>query len=143
MNIQQLYNNLSDLNKEISTILKQSGFDTHNDLYDLDCGSDPDSLMLREELTDVLDHLDVVNSILNYLGKKIAGEYTLHKNKNDRYSCDLHEYTCGNRIEFYYYDDDIEKYRWNISTVEHNGSDYYIVGYRDISLNGLKVRIRV
>ena len=91
MNIQQLYNNLSDLNKEISTILKQSGFDTHNDLYDLDCGSDPDSLMLREELTDVLDHLDVVNSILNYLGKKIAGEYTLHKNKNDRYSCDLHE----------------------------------------------------
>ena len=143
MNIQQLYNNFSDLNKEISTILKQSGFDTHNDLYDLDCGSDSDSLMLREELTDVLDHLDVVNSILNYLGKKIAGEYTLHKNKNDRYSCDLHEYTCGNRIEFYYYDDDIEKYRWNISTVEHNGSDYYIVGYRDISLNGLKVRIRV
>ena len=143
MNIQQLYNNFSDLNKEISTILTQSGFDTHNDLYDLDCGSDPDSLMLREELTDVLNHLDVVNSILNYLGKKIAGEYTLHKNKNDRYSCDLHEYTCGNRIEFYYYDDDIEKYRWNISTVEHNGSDYYIVGYRDISLNGLKVRIRV
>ena len=143
MNIQQLYNTVSDLNKQISKILKQAGFDTHNDLYDLDCGSDSDSLMLREELTDVLDHLDVVNSILNYLGKKIAGEYTLHKNKNDRYSCDLHEYTCGNRIEFYYYDDDIEKYRWNISTVEHNGSDYYIVGYRDISLNGLKVRIRV
>lgn len=142
MNIQQLYNTVSDLNKQISTILKRSGFDYHNDLYDLDCGSDSDSLMLREELTDVLDHLDVVNSILNYLGKKIAGEYTLHKNKNDRYSCDLHEYTCGNRIEFYYYDDDIEKYRWNISTVEHNGSDYYIVGYRDISLNGLKVRIR-
>ena len=86
MNIQQLYNNLSDLNKEISTILKQSGFDTHNDLYDLDCGSDPDSLMLREELTDVLDQLDVVHNSLDYLNKKIAGEYTLHKNKNDRYS---------------------------------------------------------
>ncbi|MBQ2604832.1 MAG: hypothetical protein II589_07420, partial [Clostridia bacterium] len=73
MNIQQLYNTVSDLNKQISTILKRSGFDYHNDLYDLDCGSDSDSLMLREELTDVLDHLDVVNSILNYLGKKIAG----------------------------------------------------------------------
>lgn len=143
MNIQQLYNTVSDHNKQISTILKQSGFDTHNDLYDLDCGSDPESLMLREELTDVLDRLDIVHNSIDYLNKKIAGEYTLHKNRSDRYSCDLHEFTCGNRIEFYYYDDDIEKYRWNISTVEHNGSDYYIVGYRDVALDGLKVRIRV
>ena len=142
MNIQQLYNTVSDLNKQISKILKQAGFDTHNDLY-VDCGSDPESLMLCSVLTDVLDRLDIVHNSIDYLNKKIAGEYTLHKNRSDRYSCDLHEFTCGNRIEFYYYDDDIEKYRWNISTVEHNGSDYYIVGYRDISLNGLKVRIRV
>ena len=69
MNIQQLYNTVSDLNKQISTILKQSGFDTHNDLYDLDCGSDPESLMLREELTAVLDHLDVVHNSIDYLNK--------------------------------------------------------------------------
>ena len=64
MNIQQLYNTVSDLNKQISAILKRSGFDYHNDLYDLDCDSDPESLMLREELTDVLDHLENSRRIL-------------------------------------------------------------------------------
>lgn len=142
MNIQQLHNELSELNINIERILTQSGFDIHNDLYDMECGSDPDSLMLREELTDVLDHLDIASSILIYLNKRVAGEYTLHKKSNGRYGCEICEYSCGNRIEFYGYDGDLEKYRWYISRIEHDGNDYYIVGFRKVRLDGLKIRIR-
>lgn len=142
MTIQDLHDQLSELNKTIGQIITRSGFDIHNDLYDLEGSSDPDSLMLREELTDVLDHLDSASSILTYLNKEVIGEYTLHKNDNGRYSCEIREYTCGNRIEFYGYDDDIEKYRWRISRIEHDGSDYYIVGFRDLPLDGLRIRIR-
>ncbi|MBQ1388626.1 MAG: DUF5348 domain-containing protein [Clostridia bacterium] len=140
MNIQQLHDRLNDL--KIEKLLSQSGFDIHNDLYDMECESDPDSLMLREELTDVLYHLDIASSILKHLKKKVVGEYTLHKNNNDRYSCAAWEFTCGNRIEFYDYDDDLEKYRWYVSRIEHNGNDYYIVGFRNLSLDGLRIRIR-
>ena len=31
---------------------------------------------------------------------------------------------------------------WTISSVEHNKKDYYIVGYPDVDLNRLKVRVR-
>lgn len=140
MNIQQLHDRLNELN--IEQILAQSGFDTKNDLYDMECGSDPDSLMLREELTDVLDHLDVASNILKYLNKEVVGEYTLHKNANGKYFCEAWEFSCGNRIEFYGYDDDLEKYRWYISRIEHDGNDYYIVGFRKVRLGGLKIRIR-
>ena len=140
MNIQQLQDRLIDLN--IDKLLTQSGFDIRNDLYEMECGSDPDSLMIREELTDVLHHLDIANSILTYLNKRVEGEYTLCKKANGRYSCGAWEFTCGNRIEFYGYDADLEKYRWYVSRIEHDGNDYYIVGFRNMPLDGLKVRVR-
>ena len=28
------------------------------------------------------------------------------------------------------------------TSVEHNGTDYYLVGYKDVTLSGLTVRVR-
>lgn len=142
MEIQQLHDRLNELNKAIVPILTESGFNKNNDLYDMDCSSDPNAFMLREELTDVLDHLDVVRSILTYINKRVIGEYTLRKNANGRYSCEALEFSCGNTIEFYDYDDGVEAYHWKISRIEHDGTDYYIVGSHKLQLDGLKIRVR-
>jgi len=31
---------------------------------------------------------------------------------------------------------------WTRTVVEHNDEDYYLVGYRDIPMKGLRVRVR-
>jgi len=55
-----------------------------------------------------------------------------------------HEYTCGNTIEFLYYDSYDEREKWAVSSVEHDGTDYYITGnrYKEVKLDGLTVRVR-
>ena len=142
MNLKQLHDQLGELNRTIGQILAKSGFDVCNDLYGMEGGFDPDSLMLREELTDVLNHLEAASNILTYLNKRVVGESTLYKKSNGRYGCETREYSCGNRIEFYGYDEDLEKYRWYISRIEHDGNDYYLVGFRNVPIDGLKIRIR-
>ncbi|MDE6588781.1 MAG: DUF5348 domain-containing protein, partial [Oscillospiraceae bacterium] len=31
---------------------------------------------------------------------------------------------------------------WTITSVEHNGKDYYLVGHKDTPMKGLRVRVR-
>ena len=31
---------------------------------------------------------------------------------------------------------------WTVSSIEHNGQDYYIVYHNDVMLQGLEVRVR-
>lgn len=88
MNLKQLHDQLGELNRTIGQILAKSGFDVCNDLYGMEGGFDPDSLMLREELTDVLNHLEAASNILTYLNKRVVGESTLYKKSNGRYGCE-------------------------------------------------------
>ena len=52
------------------------------------------------------------------------------------------EFTSGNRIEALIYDDNYEIERWVKTSVEHDGNGYYLVGYKDVNMEGLLVRIR-
>ena len=58
-------------------------------------------------------------------------------------------YTSGSGIEFLINEEVLgedghftEVPAWRTSTVEHNGTDYFIVGFKDIDMNGLRVRVR-
>lgn len=150
MNINELMKSLSELNSEFTRLIKKTGIEKYEDLSGIEADSNsPEQFLLVEELRKVMLNISKASDTISYLQKPIKGEYVLHKNRRERYECTAHEYTCGNCIEYYAYDDWNGYYRWVISSVEHDGNDYYIVGSKAISsdgngipLEGLRVRIR-
>lgn len=142
-NLKDLLNELNKVGREAKQILKAVEFDPYEELSGLAINYDnPDEVFLQEELRGVLSKFDEAVSTLEYLRKPITGTYTLHKNRNGRYECERGELTSGSGIEFCHYNNFYERYEWAGSRVEHDGKDYYIVGYNDVPLEGLKVRFR-
>lgn len=86
---------------------------------------------------EVYDKLDDAYQLLRYLQKPVRAEYSLFLNENGRYEVDSgHYYTSGSQIEFYY------DGRWELSRVESHDGEYCILHFRDVDLDGLRVRIR-
>ncbi len=150
MNINELMKSLSVLNSEFARLIKKTRIDKYDDLSEIEAdNNNPEQLLLIVELRNVMLNISNASYTISYLKKPIKGEYVLHKNSDGRYECNAHEYTCGNCIEYYAYDNWEGHYRWVISSVEHDGDDYYIVGSKSLSsdgnaipLEGLRVRIR-
>lgn len=127
--------------KKIISMTKQSDYSEidENIGYDED---DPEERLLENEIYKLLESLDAVKDRIDYLNLPILASGKLTKNKQGRYVLDAHEFHCGDRIEFLYYDDINEKNEWSISTIEHDGNDYYAVGYKKFSLLGVTARLR-
>ncbi len=150
MNINELMKSLSELNYELKSLIRKTKIDRSDDLSGVEADwNNPEQLLLVEELRSAMLKISEVSETISYLEKPIKGEYILHQNSNGRYECSAHEYTCGNCIEYYAYDETEDRYRWGISRVEHNGDDYYIVNSKwlrrdrnNIPLEGLRVRRR-
>ena len=150
MNINELFKSLSELNYELKCLINKTEIDMYDDLSGVEADWDnPEQLLLVEKLGSAMQKISEASYTISYLEKPIKGEYILHKNSNGRYECSAHEYTCGNCIEYYTYDETEERYRWIISSVEHDGDDYYIVNSKRlrfdrnaVPLEGLRVRIR-
>lgn len=139
MKLNELKSNLDRLNSDIKRILKSSGYEDYAELtvdYDSD---NPDELMLHTELSGVMSRLDEITRALNYLNSPIKREGVLCKNGNGRYEIGDYELTSGSPVEVLIYDD---RWEWVSSRIEHDGRDYYLVGARDVDLNGLRGRIR-
>lgn len=142
-NLRELLAEVSKLSVSIDKILRASEFYQYDDLSGLDMDLDnPDEIFLHEELRNVLAQLDKAKCAVEYLESPIMGEYVLHKNGSGRYECEVHEFTSGNTIECLVFDDFDERFKWVATRVEHNGEDYYLVGYKNMSMDGLKIRIR-
>lgn len=142
--LQELTTKLNILNSDIKEILKYSEYEQYEDLSGIEHSNNSEDLLLVENYRILLEKLDSINHILNYLQRPIKEEGTLYLNESGRYQIkgSATYYTSGNGIEFLTYDDYNDSYSWHTSTVEHNGKDYYIVGYSEVSLNGLNVRTR-
>lgn len=127
----------------IRDIVEFSQFDRFDDLSALEIDyNDPEQILLWYELRSVLEQFQNSLDTIEYLEMPIAWTDTLHKNANGRYETEKQEYRSGYQIEAYIYDDYNERYAWIISRVEHDGNDYYIVNYKDVPMEGLKVRKR-
>ena len=77
---------------------------------------------------------------VKYLSGEVIAKGHLYHNEAKRYCIDDDNYwTSGSTIEYWH-----EEYNeWFISSMEHNGNDYYIVALgRDKSPNGVLVRMR-
>ena len=89
-----------------------------------------------EKLSDVADRIA-------YLSRPVMETSRLHKNRSGRYETKGgHYYTSGSGIEALIKDDYQEVPYWVWTSVEHDGKDYYLVGHKNVRLDGLTVRVR-
>ncbi len=141
---------MQELKKTIDYLIRATNYEEDEQLeikYNIDS---PDDLQMMDEYRNILYRLEDVTHTLEYLSKPIAYESTLQIRPDGRYGTDRNYYTSGSAIEFLYYDEvydfETQTYKevasWRSSRVEHDGNDYYIVGYRNVELSGLRVRVR-
>lgn len=128
--------------KEIVEVTEYDRYEDWSCIKDFDKITDPDELQLLDEYQTVMRHLCDIYYTLLYQQREIIGEGVLSFNAQGYYEDKYHEYHCGDGIEYYFYDDWDEKYKWRTSRIEHNGNRYYIVGNPNIELSGLRVRHR-
>lgn len=149
--ISDLYGELKKLNGSIESILEASRYSGYDGLSWLEMDSqDPEQRLLRGELESVLDKLERASSSISYLSQPIAYNGKLHRQRNGRYELDGCELTSGSVLEVLApceiwseeKQDYIEGVEWATSRLEHNGIDYYLVGYSKLKLEGLEARKR-
>lgn len=150
--LKELQEEMSKLQKQIATVLNISKYREYDDLSGVNYSvRNPDDLLLIDEYKNMLYKLSDVQYDLEYLSKSILFEDTLVLRLDGRYGTSNGKtyYTSGSGIEFLINEEVLEedghftdKPAWRTSTVEHNGTDYFIVGFKDIDMNGLRVRVR-
>lgn len=134
----------NDLKWKIDSILKFSTYDNCDDLGNLEINyKDGEQLFLLEELQAIMRSLDEVRNRLTYLALPVREMSRLHRNESGRYETDGgHYYTCGSPIEALVEDGYRDVPYWVRTTLEHNGKDYFLVGYGSVEMDGLTVRVR-
>lgn len=142
--LNELLREVQELNKQVKRVLRDSTFQEYDDLSELDIDyKDGEQLFLQEELRIVLRKLEEASNRLNYLERPIIEVSKLHKNSSGRYETESGDYyTSGDWIEALIDDGYRDVPFWARTSVEHNGKDYYLVGYQSIKMDGLTVRIR-
>lgn len=152
--LKALSDELSKLKKQIETVLSVSGYRDYDDLSGLDDWKQiktADQRQQLEEYRNILCQLEKVQSNLAYYEKPIREVSRIYRNETGRYETDKgHYYTAGSGIEFlrveeaYNYDtDEWENVEiWTTSWIESQDGQYYIVGYPNVELSGLTVRVR-
>lgn len=132
------------MREEINRLLQLSTYNQDNDLSELKIDYwDAEQLFLRDELRSIMDKLAGVENELRYLSWPVVETSRLWKNEVGKYeTAHGHYYSCGSRIEAFVSDDYHESLYWVRTSVEYDGTDYYLVGYKDIPLDGLTVRVR-
>lgn len=152
--LKTLSEEMEKLKRQIKTILSVSYFPEYDDLSALDDYKQiksADDRQKLEEYRNILFKLDEVQSTLAYYDRPVREVSQIYKNESGRYETEKgHYFTSGSSIEFLrtedFYNEDTDTWEpmeiWTASRVEHNGQDYYIVGYSDLTLSGLKVRVR-
>lgn len=151
--LEELVKEINNLNPAINKILSLYDYGS-DDLSGVEYDeNDPEQLFMLDQMHTILEKLGSISHALQYLNRPIKGMGRLQKNSRNRYELpDGYEFTSGYGIEYLATDDrhsvyveELEDYvnkpYWCASSVEHNGTDYYIVG-TDEELEGLTVRYR-
>lgn len=152
--LRALSGEMAKLQRQIGTVLSVSGYCDFDDLSGLDDFKQirtADQRQQLEEYRNILYKLEEVQSSLAYFNSPVREVSKLHMNSQGRYETDRgHYYTSGSGIEFLrkeeVYNYDTEQWEnaeiWTCSCVESKDGQYYIVGYPDVEMSGLTVRIR-
>ncbi|MFD2658517.1 DUF5348 domain-containing protein [Gracilibacillus thailandensis] len=134
---------LDNLNHEIKRYFNKVDIELDCENISFD-SNNPDDYFMRNEIRSISDKLDDIHRKLNYLSKPISDQGYIRRNSSGRYELPSGDYfTSGSACEILYTDDiDNEQY-WIYTRIEHNGEDYFATALgRDISINGMMVRVR-
>lgn len=143
-NLQEVFTEAVKLNRQITQFLKFSTYKEYDDLSGLDIDfTDGEQLLLWEELRIIADKLADAQERIAYLTRPIVETCRLRKGTSGKYrTAQGVFYNCGSSIEALVTDEYHDVPYWTRTVVEHNGEDYYLVGYKGLSMSGLTVRIR-
>ena len=132
------------LNRSITQFLKFTTYLEYDDLSGLDIDfTDGEQLLLLDELRRITDRLADVQADISYLTQPVTEVSRLRKGTAGKYrTAKGHFYDCRSSIEALVTDEYHEVPYWTRTVVEHNGEDYYLVGYKNLSMKGLTVRVR-
>ena len=132
------------LNQNITQFLKFSTYPEYSDLSGLDIDfHDGEQLLIWDELRRITEQLADVQEYISYLTRPVTEESRLRKGTAGKYqTAKGYYYDCGNVIEALVSDDYHDVPYWTITSVEHNGRDYYLVGHKGVPMKGLRVRVR-
>lgn len=139
-----LFAETQQLDCKIKSILRLSTYEEYDDLSGLDVNyEDAQQLFLLDELRGIMEKLSDVHDRITYLSRPVKETGRLHRNGGGRYeTAHGHYYTSGSRIEALVTDGSQEAPYWVRTSVEHDGRDYYLVGHKNIHMDGLTVRVR-
>ncbi|MDE6994892.1 MAG: DUF5348 domain-containing protein [Lachnospiraceae bacterium] len=152
--LKALSEEMAKLQKQINTLFRISDYpdcDDMSGLSDYKQIKTADQRQQLEEYRDILYRLIDIKRILDYYDYPVGRTGTLHLNSQGRYETESgYYYTSGSAIEFLRTEEvwnyDSDKWEdaeiWTTSRVESKNGKYYIVGYPDLDMAGLKVRIR-
>lgn len=134
----------TDLQPEIDRLLRNSSYHQFDDLSGLEIDyEDSEQLFLLDELRGIMEKLADAEDAIRYLSQPVLETGRLWKNASGRYETESgHYYCCGSSIEALISDDHYDVPYWVLTSVEHDGVDYYLVGHRETSMAGLVVRVR-
>jgi len=145
---------MAKLKKQIETVLSISDYRNYDDLSGLSDFKNiksADDRQMLEEYRNILYKLDEIQTDLSYFEKPIKEVSRIYLNETGRYETDKgYYYTSGSGIEFLRTDEvcnyDTGTFEnaeiWTTARIESKNGEYYIVGYSDVELSGLKVRVR-
>lgn len=135
---------VAGLKPRIDDILKYSTYDEHADLRGLHVDNkDSDQLFQLRELKAIMGKLADIAGSIEYLFRPVLETGTLHKDESGEYRTEKgYCYRSGSLIEVLLQNDSHEVPCWVLAKVEHDGEDYYLIGYDDIPMEGLNVRVR-
>lgn len=104
---------------------------------------DPDDQFQRHMFYFITENLKNAQRTIEIIKAPVVSRGKLYKNSSGRYEYEKGNYfTSGCPIEFLNEEEGRDP-SWIYSRVEHNGEDYYIIGYPEVRMNGLHVRIRL
>ena len=124
--------------------LSVTTYDEHADLRGLHADrKDSEQLFQLREMQKIMRRLADIGGSIEYLFRPVLETSTLHRDENGEYRTGKgYCYRSGSLIEALLQEDPHEAPCWVQTKVEHDGEDYYLMGYGDISMEGLSVRVR-
>lgn len=148
MTLFDVFERLQTLDQAASSLLRDTRFQSDEGLGVPVCPlpEEAEDAFLREQAEELLESLEGIHAVLCYLKRPLHGEYTLEQFPNGRYGYfdkdgDEHIFTCGKALEAKIHEP-CGQQRWARTRIEHDGSDYFLWGYRSVPLSGLTIRER-
>lgn len=144
MALKTVLEQIKGLGEQISNVLRTSTYEEHADLRSLHVDvDDSDQLFLLNELRSILWKLAGAADSIDYLSRPVRETGFLYRNADGEYQTGKgYLYRGGSLIEFLAQEDTSGVPCWTVGKVEYDGEDYYLMGYEDIPLEGLHVRVR-